>query len=252
MHYIFQVSAAVLILSGLSVFLMMYWRRRIGVQRLRMNHEVGGFVYAVVGTIFAVTVALIVDTVYDEYLLAEKRVTNEAFQLSTLYQLADWYPDSGGPALKLALMQYVKTVVETEWPKSRDMLNHASPEANRAFQAIAFQVRNMHPGSFQQQTAYGEMVQKLSSLNEARYSRIYVRPPSIPAAMWILVLTGGVITIGFTMFFAMESARVQMMVVFSITALICSNIMLMFIVHYPFNGITVTPPYALIELLKKF
>lgn len=252
MHYIAQVFAAIISLSILSVAVMLFWRRRIGIQKLRMNHEVGGVVYTVVGTIFAVTVALIVDTIYDEYLLAEKRVANEAFQLSNLYHLADWYPDNGGPELKKLLAVYVRTVVETEWPKSREALNKASPEAHQAFRDISRHIRGIQPVGFHQQTAYSEMVQKLSTLNEARYSRLYLRPPSIPAAMWLIVFTGGIITIGFTMFFAMESTRVQMIVVFAVTALICSNFMLMFVVHYPFNGVNITPPYPLLELVYKF
>ena len=252
MSYILQVAAFILFISIVAVCLMLFWRRRIGIHQLQMNHAVSGVIYAVVGTIFAVTVALIVDTVYDEYLLAEKRVVHEAFQLTNLYELADWYPDNGGPALKQTLSLYVRAVVETEWPQSRSVMNQASPEATQAFHNIANCVRSIQPKNFQQQTAYNEMVQKLSSLNEARYSRLYMRPPSIPPAMWLLVITGGIITVGFTMSFGMDSTWGQMLAVFSVTALICSNIMLMFIVHYPFNGIDITPPYPLLELLKRF
>ena len=141
--------------------------------------------------------------------------------------------------------------METEWPRNREMLNTVSPEATQAFHDIEMQIRSLPPANFQQQTAYSEMMQRLSGLNEARYSRLYMRPPSIPAAMWFIVVVGGVITIGFTMFFAMESTRVQAIIVFAITALICSNIMLMFLVHYPFDGIGITPPYPFLELMHR-
>ena len=111
MMYILQVFLAIIVLAGLSVWLMLYCRNRIGIQKLRMNHEVAGFVYAVVGTIFAVTIALIVDTVHDEYLLAERRVANEAFQLSNLHQLARMVPRKRrpGPAAKLVTICLCRT-----------------------------------------------------------------------------------------------------------------------------------------------
>ena len=250
--YLVQFFGIIFLISAIAVGLMMWSRRRIGVHRLKLNHEVAGFVYAVVGTIFAVTVALVVDTVYDEYLLAEKRLSREALQLSSIHMLADWFPSNGGPALKHGLEQYVRTVVETEWPRNASMLSKTAPESDQALLQVSRYVIEIQPVSIQQQAAYSELVQRLASLNEARYSRIFERQPGIPSAMWVIVIAGAIITIGFTMFFAMESTPAQILVVFSVTALICSNLMLIFTVHYPFNGAGITPPYALLELMKRF
>ena len=52
----------VLLLSSVAVVVMLWLRKRIGGETLRRNHEVAGFVYSVVGAIFAVTVALMVTT----------------------------------------------------------------------------------------------------------------------------------------------------------------------------------------------
>ena len=250
--YVLQNYAVIVFVSLIAVSLMLWLRRKIGVHRLRLNHEVAGVIYAVVGTIFAVTVALVVDTVHDEYLIAEKNTAREAFQIANIYLLADWFPAGDGSELKLSLTQYVKTVVETEWPRSTSMLNKSSPEADQAFLQITRQIRELKPVSFHQQSAYAEMLQRLSSMTEARYLRIFEQHPGIPAAMWMIVITGAIITICFTMFFAMESTHAQILIVFAVTALICSNFMLLFTVQYPFNGLSITPPYPFLELLKRF
>ena len=250
--YVMQIFAIIFFVSLVAVGLMLWLRRMVGVHRLRLNHEVAGVVYAVVGTIFAVTIALVVDTVHDEYLVAEKRVSAEAFQVSTLYMLADWFPANGGPALKQSLVQYVRTVVETEWPRSISMLNKSSLDADQAFQQVARQVRELQPVTIHQQTAFTEIVQRFASLNETRHYRVFDHHSGIPSAMWVIVIAGAVITIGFSMFFSMESTHAQILIIFFVTALICSNLMLLFTVHYPFNGVSITPPYALLELLKNF
>ena len=248
--YVLQIFALIFFVSLIAVGLMLWLRRMVGVHRLRMNHEVAGVVYAVVGTIFAVTVALVVDTVHDEYLIAEKRVSAEAFQISTLYILADWFPANGGPELKQSLIQYVRAVVETEWPRSISMLNKPSAEADQAFQQIALQVRGLQPVTLHQQTAFTEIVQRFASLNETRRYRVFDHHSGIPSAMWVIVIAGALITIGFTTFFSMESTHAQILIIFFVTALICSNIILLFTVHYPFDGVSITPPYPLMELLK--
>ena len=72
--------AIILALSVLAVVAMLWFRRRVGTDALRRNHEVAGFVYSVVGAIFAVTVALGADTAHDEYIQAERVAAAEAIR----------------------------------------------------------------------------------------------------------------------------------------------------------------------------
>ena len=97
--------AIILALSVLAVIAMLWFRRRVGTDALRRNHEVAGFVYSVVGAIFAVTVALGADTAHDEYIQAEKVAAAEAIQVANLYQLADWFPQEDGKLVKGLLLQ---------------------------------------------------------------------------------------------------------------------------------------------------
>ena len=95
--YVFALNCAIILaLSVLAVIAMLWFRRRVGTDALRRNHEVAGFVYSVVGAIFAVTVALGADTAHDEYIQAEKVAAAEAIQVANLYQLADWFPQEDG------------------------------------------------------------------------------------------------------------------------------------------------------------
>ena len=115
MSVFFLYVAIVIVLSSLAVVVMLWLRRRIDGETLRRNHEVAGFVYSVVGAIFAVTVALMVDTVHDEYIASERCASSEAIAAGAIYQLADWFPDSGGKTLQLNLRDYVNAVVGPEW-----------------------------------------------------------------------------------------------------------------------------------------
>jgi len=253
MVFFFMNLVTISVLSVAAVFLMLWLRRRIGTESLRRNHEVAGVVYSVVGAIFAVTVALIVDTVHDEYINADKNAATEAVQVAGLYQLAEWFPGDGEIRLKSQLKQYAQIVVEKEWKHA--LKNRATepalPEAERAFQDVSKSVRMLEPLTLQQQTAYGETVQRLTALREARYYRLYGKRSELPFPLLFAVVFGGVVTIGFAMFFSMDSSRAQMAMIFFLSALIWSNVLVISQVQYPFNGIDVTPPRAFIAWLSR-
>ena len=251
MFYFFLNFAVISLLSVLAVMVMLWFRRQIGTEALRRNHEVAGYVYAVIGAIFAVTVALVVDTVHDEYLTAERYAATEAIQVASIYQLTDWFPGNGDERLKRQLQQYAHAVVDKEWKRANRAGDPASPEAEAAFHDIVTSVRTLNPANIQQQTAYTEMVHRLSELREYRYNRLYGKQSELPFPLWFAVVFGGVITIGFTLFFSMENPKAQIVLIFCVSALIWSNIMVISQVHYPFNGIDVTPPRAFINWLGR-
>lgn len=242
------------LISGLSVsavMVMLWFRHKVGTESLRRNHEVAGYVYSVVGAIFAVTVALVLDTVHDEYNTAERFAAAEATQIASLYQMADWFPGGGDVRLKQQLRQYAQIVVDKEWNREIHSSKSSVPEAEGAFRDIVTSIRTLAPVTIQQQAAYTEMIQQLSSLREYRDGRLFGRHSSLPFPIWFSVVFGGVITIGFTLFFSMHNPRAQMLLIFFISALIWSNIMVISQVHYPFNGIDITPPRAFIDWLGR-
>jgi hypothetical protein len=243
--------AVILLLSLLAVVVMLWFRRRFGTEKLRRNHEVAGFVYSVIGAIFAVTVALVVDTVHDEYITAERVATTEGVQVASLYQLADWFPGNGDVRLKQNLKHYAQSVVNKEWNLAVQRGEPASPETEAAFREVVKSVQTLAPVTIQQQTAYVELVHSLSQLREYRYSRLYGRQGKMPPPLWFTVILGGIITIGFTLFFSMESSKAHVILIFAVSVLIWSNIMVIAQVHYPFNGFDVTLPHAFIEWLAR-
>ncbi len=244
--------AIVILLSAVAVAVMLWLRNRIGGETLRRNHEVAGFVYSVVGAIFAVTVALMVDTVHDEYIAGERCASSEAIAAGTIYHLADWFPDSGGKAVQLNLRDYVNAVVGPEWAGMARAVHRPAPEAEAAILALSASLKTIKPETAAQQAAYSEMLQRFTALREFRYTRLFGKRYEMPFPIWFSVVFGGLITIGFTLFFSMHSTRAQALLIFFVSAMIWSNILIISEVQYPFNGIDITPPRAMLLLQQRF
>jgi len=244
--------AVVLLLSSLAVVVMLWLRKRIDGETLRRNHEVAGFVYSVVGAIFAVTVALMVDTVHDEYIAGERCASSEAIAVGTLYHLADWFPESGGKALQQNLRDYVNAVVGPEWAGMARATHRPAPEAEAAILAVSATLKTIKPETIQQQAAYTEMMQRFTAMREFRYTRLCGKRYELPFPIGFSVVFGGLVTIGFTLFFSMHNTRAQALLIFFVSAMIWSNIIIISEVQYPFNGIGITPPRALLQMQQRF
>src|SRR6188768_2599896 len=68
-------------------------RRRFGVETLKLNNEVAGFIYAVVGVLYAVLLGFTAIIVWERFDNAQAGVDHEANALADLYRNAQAFPD---------------------------------------------------------------------------------------------------------------------------------------------------------------
>lgn len=84
---------------------------------LRLEHnDVAGFIYAVVGVIYAVLLALVVIAAWEELETARATVREEASALAEVFWLAHHLPEPDGPRLQELARSYATVVAEEEWP----------------------------------------------------------------------------------------------------------------------------------------
>ncbi len=99
-----------------SVGLMLITRRVFGVDRLKLNNEVAGFKFAVVGVFYAVMLAFVVIAVWEEFRNTETAVRNEAKAAVNLHRVSFALPIEGGAEIRKHLLDYTNDVREKEWP----------------------------------------------------------------------------------------------------------------------------------------
>src|SRR6476661_5774351 len=82
------VFAVVATLEFYSVGLMLACRKKWGPDRLKLNNEVAGFKFSVIGGLYTVLLAFLVVVVWENYNATETAVRNEAKAVSDLTQLS--------------------------------------------------------------------------------------------------------------------------------------------------------------------
>ena len=100
-----------LALAGLELV-----QRLVPADSRQQHNDVAGFIYAALGVIYAVLLALVVIAVWEEYRAASETVEQEANALAEIFWLAHRLPEPEGSHLQELARSYALEVVDKEWP----------------------------------------------------------------------------------------------------------------------------------------
>jgi hypothetical protein len=166
-------------------------------------------------------------------------IDREASNLSTLYSAADGYPDPLRAQLKGELRDYVRYVIDKDWPAHRRGIVLEGGE--HRLEAIRQTVLSFEPTTKTQEVLQGEMQRYLDAMGVAREQRLSAVTASIPGLLWYLVLIGAFLTIAFVWMLHMNF--ISQFLLGGITALFLGfMIFLIYSLDHPLQGaIRVSP-----------
>jgi hypothetical protein len=224
-------------LAGLIVV-----RRVVGAERLRAHHDVAGFIFAIVGVIYAVLLAFVVIVVWEQFEAAEEKATAEATSVATLYRLAHGFPTTVESAFKSELRDYDDVVITQEWPA----MDHfqSTPRADDIVSELYETLDTVQPTTDQETSVYMEMMTKLNEFSAERTERILASREGLPPVMWVVLFFGAFTTIAFTYFFGPESFTAITIMVALLSAMIGLMLFLIWITDHPFSGDLKVEPEA--------
>src|ERR671920_202451 len=92
-------------------------QRLVPSEKRQENNDVAGFLYAVVGVVYAVLLALLVIAVWQHYQKANETVESEASAVGEIAWLAHRLPEPERHVLQEDARTYAQEVVDEEWPR---------------------------------------------------------------------------------------------------------------------------------------
>jgi hypothetical protein len=104
-------GACLLALAGLELV-----ERLVPATSRQRHNDVAGFIYAALGVIYAVLLALVVIAVWEEYDAASETVEQEANALAEIAWLGHRLPEPEGTHIQELARSYAHEVVDKEWP----------------------------------------------------------------------------------------------------------------------------------------
>jgi len=226
--------AVVAAAEAYSIGLMLLCRRRWGTDRLSLNNEVAGFKFAVVGVFYAVLLAFVVVAVWEDYRDTEDAVRNEAKALIDLHRVSYALPDAAGSAIRKHLVSYIEQVRDAEWPAMAEgrMGGNAQEELQHLGQAIFGGSAN----ELKDVALYHHALDLMTILNDNRNERLDSANGTVPTVLWLVLLAGAVITLGYPSFFGTSNLVAQILMTAALAALVALTAFVAIVLDYPFTG----------------
>jgi len=213
------------------------------------HNEVAGFIFAGVGVLYAVLLGFVVVSVWGGVGAAQQTTFNEADSLAGVYWISRSLPLPLGAQIEHETLDYATTVENSEWAL---MAKHrSSPQATDLVYAIRASVLSFQPATLQQQVLYDHAVTDVENLASARRERLNEVQDSVPTILWVALITGAVLTIGFTFLFGMSNSVAHGLMVLCLGALVVASLILIKEMDYPFAGVTKVEPTAFQVFLSR-
>ncbi len=244
---IFFVGGTVLIAVAGTVLA----RRWVSVEVLKLNNEVAGFIYGVIGVLYAVLLGFTAIIVWEQFDKAQAGVDQEANELADLYRDAQAFPDATRKKLESQLRAYARLVVEKEWPAMAERTS--SPETWEMYNQLWRTYHRFQPQNDHERTWYAQSLTRLNQLGDQRRLRLLSsQSKGIPVVMWVALLGAGGITIGFSFLFGTRSATAQVLMTSALAMTIALVLVSILALEEPFAGITRVDPDAFNQVADIF
>src|SRR5271154_6062907 len=180
-------------------------RRYVVLERLTTNNEVAGFKFAVIGVIYAVLLGFAVIVVWEKFRDAEVAAGREASAVIAVHRLSEALNTEAGASVRQRLADYVQVVIADDWPAmARDKI---SPQAGHALDALYAAVLSVKPGGLGELAIMSDLLTNLDAITQARRTRLVLATGIVPGVLWVVLLGGAAVTLGFTFFFGSQSIR---------------------------------------------
>ena len=225
--------------------------QRLVPKEVRMQHnDVAGFIYAVLGVVYAVLLGLTVVAVWKEWNAAAASADQEASGVAEVFYVADRIPEPEGRRIQELARSYARVVVEEEWPLMRQ--GKSSQKAWALLDEIRSEVQDFQPSTPAQTVLYEQGLERVHELADARRERLLLADHGLPAILWVVLIIGGVVVIGFTYLFGLDSTVIHVLMVAALALIIALVLFTVAELDFPFRGDIRLGPEAMEQVLDRF
>lgn len=229
-------SGVLIVLGGtaasvLGLLCVARWRPQ---WRREQHNDVMGVFFSMVGVLYGILLAFVVVIVWGDFADAGGTTQTEVTRISNLARDAQAFPPGARERVEHRLIAYANAVATDEFKTMAR--GRSSPTTARAYEAVWNEYYRFKPRTDQARAFYDESLSRLNELGEARRERLLASDSKVPLPLWVLLIGGFVLTVGFTYLFKIDSLPKHAVAVGSVAALTAFVLFLVFALEHPFAG----------------
>jgi hypothetical protein len=218
-------------------------QRLVPASSRQQHNDVAGFIYAALGVIYAVLLALVVIAVWEEYGAAGITVEQEANSVAEIFWLGHRLPEPTGTQVQELARSYAEEVVHKEWPLMEQgeapllVQERGTPVGWTIIDDILRNIQGFEPHTKGEEQLYAEGLDQVDALADARRMRLVAAEEGVPGVLWAVLVFGGIVAAGFTYLFGLENTWAHRLMVIILAAVIGLVLFTVGAMEHPFSGV---------------
>ena len=198
------------------------------------HNEVGGIMFVVAGTLYAVLLGFFTVIAWQHFQEARSITVMESNGAIDAWHTSVGLPPAVRQAVRSDMLDYANVVIEREWPAMR----RGKFDPDLAFIGMhAIDVASsFNPSTLAQANAQAATLEQLAFVHDGRQQRIGVNQDGISWFEWVVLLIGGVCIVGFCWFFGLKNERIHLAMTSTVVAIMVPTMVLLFELQYPFRS----------------
>jgi hypothetical protein len=195
--------------------------------------DFAGVMAGVIAAVYGVFLAFAIVALYEEFHEAELGVQTESAALTRLVTDSAGLGPATEQPLRAAVKAYRDAVTGPEWAAMED-----GDASQRAWEGIAgiHAVLDRVPAPERDSPFFDAALTAVDDVVDARRERLHAAESTLPSAIMVLLIGGGVLTLAFTLVFGAPVPRMHTAMVLSFAVLIGFSLLVALLLDHPFSG----------------
>jgi hypothetical protein len=240
MTLLYRIPSILLLLLAIIVAVsaacggQIYVHRRFHSQDFVQHNDVGGFIIAVVGTLYAVVLGFLTVIVWQHFSETRELVAHESAAAADAWHTAIGLPPPVRERVRNDLLDYAHAMIDREWHEMRSGGFDIGADLKLA-DALGT-TGSYLPSNAGESNAQAATLEHLTALHDDRQRRIEGNGRAVSRLEWLVLFIGAVCVIGFCWLFGLKNEYTHLLMTSAVAVLIVSMLVLLFELQYPFRS----------------
>jgi hypothetical protein len=235
MHPIWQTGAVILVLAIAAALALQLLVHQALPAPIRQEHTLlGGAIFSVIGTTYAVLLAFMASTAWGQYSAAEDLARHEANLIASFHAASQGVADPAGAGLRSDARAYLDHIIDAEWPAQ--IAGHPVPATEALLTRLQQRLLTLPEAD------RAKLQGMFDEITDARRDRRLATHGTIPDLVWIVLLSGGVLVVAFSFVLGAPTQGLHLVMT---GALVASGVLVLLLIiglSSPFHGaVTIAP-----------
>ena len=232
---LWQIVTILVAANVIATVVMLTLRRRMSPSGHFRDSQLAAGALAVTGTIFAVLVGFVFLLAFQSFQTARSSSQDEAVAAIGLFHVAEQLPDAERDRLQADVICYSRSVVHIEWPEMADQ--RSSPLVEDWASQTAQDFERAQLGGSVAGGAEQSWFTATDNLQRGRRGRLAEASNFVPAAIWLLLIAGGVVVVAYVFLFAdlREGRLPQWAMITAVTTAVTASLLMVGYLNRPYG-----------------